>query len=50
MKQGKRPTRAQKRFIQDKKLNSRNWLVTKDTPSMMEIVHRDSGSIKRYNK
>lgn len=27
-------------FIQSKRLNSENWLVVKDTPEEMVLVHR----------
>lgn len=50
MKQGKNPTRSQRGFIESKKLNSRNWLVVKDTPEIMEIVHRESGKVRDYRK
>ena len=42
MKHGCKPTVAQKKFIQSKGLNSENWLVTKDTPTEMHLVHRYS--------
>ncbi len=40
MKHGKKPTRSQRQFIQSKRLNPENWLVVKDTPERMELVHR----------
>ena len=42
MKNGKRPTRKQAIFIKMHGLNWENWLVVKDTPTMMELVHRHS--------
>ena len=42
MKHGKKPARGQRKFIQSKGLNSENWLVTKDTPTEMHLVHRFS--------
>ena len=42
MKHGKRPTREQKKFLQKQNLKPEDWLVTKDTPELMEIVHRYS--------
>ena len=42
MKHGVRPTREQKKVIQSKGLNVENWLVTKDTPTEMILVHRHS--------
>ena len=40
MKHGKKPTRKQVAFIQSKRLNPGNWLVVKDTPEKMVLVHR----------
>lgn len=42
MKNPKKPTREQRKFLERNKLNSADWLVVKDTPEMMEIVHRFS--------
>lgn len=42
MKAGKKPTVAQRKFIQANGLNAENWLVSKDTPEMMVLVHRYS--------
>lgn len=50
MKHGKKPTAKQKVLIIEARLNYREWLVTKDTPGMMEIVHRESGTIKKIGK
>lgn len=47
MKNGKRPTRAQKEFIKSKGLNPENYLVVKDTPEVMHIVHRLSDKTTR---
>ena len=40
MKHGKKPTKKQCIFIRSKRLNPENWLVVKDTPSEMWLVHR----------
>ena len=40
MKHGVKPTRAQRIFLQGKRLNPENWLVIKDTPERLELVHR----------
>ena len=42
MKHGKRPSVRQCKIIQKNGLNSADWLVTKDTPEFMELVHRYS--------
>lgn len=40
MKNGKKPTLAQKKFLQDTGLDSEKWLIVKDTPEEMVIVSR----------
>lgn len=40
MKHGKRPTREQRKLMQTWKLNSDDWLVVKDEPHQMTLVHR----------
>jgi hypothetical protein len=40
MKHGKKPTREQKKLMQKWKMDVNNWLVVKDTPSEMVLVHR----------
>ena len=40
MKNGKKPTVAQRKLMQKWKLNSEDWLVVKDEPSKMTLVHR----------
>ena len=53
MKHGKKPTRTQRQLIKDWHLNSDNWLVVKDTPDGMTIMHRHSGktrTIPKYRK
>lgn len=47
MKNGKRPNRSQKKLIAAKKLNPEDWLVCKDTPEAMELVHRHFKAITR---
>lgn len=46
MKNGKNPTRQQKLLIKSFGLNYENWLVCKDTPEFMEIVHRLSSKTR----
>ena len=51
MKHGKKPTRAQKQFLDKKGLIAENWLVVKDTPEEMVVVHRHSiGNVTRVIK
>ena len=40
MKHGVKPTRNQRIFLKSKRLNSENWLVVKDTPTEMVLVHK----------
>ena len=40
MKNGKRPTVNQSKYIKACGLNPENWLVAKDTPELMLLVHR----------
>lgn len=42
MKNGKKPTKKQAIFIKMHGLNWENWLVVKDTPDRMELLHRHS--------
>jgi len=37
---GRKPTRRQRNFIEGKRLNSDNWLVVRNLPDLMELVHR----------
>ena len=47
MKNGKRPTKNQSIFIKEKGLDPAVWLVVKDTPDRMELVHRYSDRTTR---
>ena len=40
MKHGVKPTVAQRKLMTKWKLDWRDWLVVKDTPERMELVHR----------
>lgn len=40
MKNGKRPTREQRKLIEHYGLDAHDWLVIKDTPAEMQIVRR----------
>ena len=40
MKNGKKPTVAQRKLMQKWKLNSADWLVVKDETTQMTLVHR----------
>ena len=47
MKQLKRPTRAQKILMQKKKMNPGDWMVERDTPEKLVLVHRHFNSTRR---
>lgn len=47
MKHGKNPTANQRKFIKSWGLVPENWLVTKDTPDRMELVHRHDDKNRR---
>lgn len=47
MKHGRKPTVSQRKLIQSKGLDPAVWLVVKDQPEKMELVHRYSDRTKR---
>ena len=47
---GKRPTVAQRKFIEKHSLNSNDWLVQKDTTEFMQILHRYSDKVRVLKK
>jgi hypothetical protein len=47
MKHGKTPTREQKKLIASKGLDPAVWLVVKNLPDKIELVHRLSDRTKR---
>ncbi len=47
MKQLKKPTRDQKKTIQNMKLNPSDWMVERDTPEKLVLVHRYSDKTKK---
>lgn len=42
MKHGKKPTKNQSIFIADHGLDPKDWLIVKDKPAEMVLVHRYS--------
>ena len=40
MKHGKKPTREQRKLMDKWNVNSQDWLVVKDEPTQMTLVHR----------
>lgn len=47
MKNGKNPTREQKKLMVKWRLDPTMWLVTKDTPKEMHLVHRHFDKTKK---
>lgn len=47
MKHGKKPTVRQCQLMQKWRLNAEEWLVVKDTPGEMVLVHRHSDNTTR---
>lgn len=47
MKHGKKPTREQRKLLMKWKLNTSDWLVVKDEPSKMTLVHRHFDSVTK---
>ena len=47
MKHGVKPTREQKKLIQKMKLNPADWMVERDTPEKLVLVHRHFDSVTR---
>ena len=45
MKGGKKPTREQRKAIQERGLNPEDWLVAKCPPGKLVLVHRLTGAV-----
>jgi hypothetical protein len=50
MKNGKHPTREQRKLIEFYGLDAHDWFVCKDTPTEMQIVHRNNDKTMRTIK
>lgn len=46
MKNGKRPNVRQSKLLQLVALDPKQWLICKDTPTEMEIIHRETGEVR----
>lgn len=44
MKHGKKPTREQRKLLMEWGMDTMLWLVVKDTPEAMTVVHKYSDS------
>lgn len=47
MKHKKKPTREQRKLILAKKLNPADWMVERDTPEKLVLVHRHFDSVTK---
>ena len=47
MKQGKKPTREQRKLMVKWKLDPTMWMVSKDTSTEMLVVHRRFDHVKK---
>ena len=47
MKQLKKPTREQKKLLAKMKLNAQDWIVERDTPEKIVLVHRHFDSVTK---
>ena len=50
MKQGKRPTRAQKMMLRKHRLDPPHWLVMRDDHMCLMIRNRVSGQVRTLNR
>lgn len=50
MKHGKNPTASQKKYMASWGLNAKEWLVSKDTPDKMVVVHRHTDTVRTVIK
>ena len=46
MKNGKRLTVAQRKYLQSLKIIAENWLISKCTPEEWELIHRYTDQVK----
>lgn len=49
-KHGKKPTRQQKKMISENGKNPQNWLVERETPQELVIIHRETGRLITFPK
>ena len=50
MKNGKKPTREQRKFLEKKGIDSRSVLIERDMPNEMVIIDRTSDEVKHIAK
>lgn len=47
MKQLRNPTREQRKLIQSKRMKPEDWMVERDTPTEMVLVHKHFNGTRR---
>lgn len=47
---GRKPTYEERKIIEKAKYDTYSWLVTKNTSTFLELVHRETGEVKVLNK
>jgi hypothetical protein len=47
LKKLKKPTREQRKLIQNRKLNPADWMIERDTPEKIVLVHRHFDSVTK---
>lgn len=50
LKNGKNPTREQRKLMEEFGLNSKDWLVVKNTPTELVVVNRNSNEEQSFSK
>lgn len=50
MKNGKNPTREQRKLMEEFGLSSKDWLVVKNTPTELVVVNRNSNEEQSFSK
>ena len=50
MKHGTKPTVRQAKMLQAKKLKAEDWLVERETPTEMVVVHRYGNTVRVIRK
>lgn len=50
MKQPKRPTREQKEFMSNRKLNVEHWAVMEENGTQLKVINKTTGTIRILDK
>ena len=47
MKHGKKPTREQRKLMEKWRVNAQDWLVERETPTTLVLIHRHFDNTKK---